>query len=78
VTPGYLLPLARAMAPGAELRLATDIADYARQAREAVPQAGFAAVSDGGAPWDGWLSTRYEQKALREGRVPQYLVFRRR
>jgi tRNA (guanine-N7-)-methyltransferase len=78
VTPGYLLPLARAMAPGAELRLATDIADYARQAREEVPQAGFAAVADSGAPWDGWLSTRYEQKALREGRVPQYLVFRRR
>lgn len=77
VTQGYLRPLCRAMAPGAELRLATDIADYARQAREEVPQAGFAVVSDSGTPWDGWLSTRYEQKALREGRVPQYLVFHR-
>ncbi len=77
VTPGYLQPLARAMAPGAELRLATDIADYARQAREEVPPAGFALHSDSGTPWDGWTSTRYEQKALREGRVPQYLVFRR-
>jgi len=28
-------------------------------------------------PWDDWLSTRYEQKALREGRVPHYLTFRR-
>jgi tRNA (guanine-N7-)-methyltransferase len=77
VTPGYLVPLARVMAPGAELRLATDIADYARQAREEVPAAGFVAVSDGAVPWDGWVSTRYEQKALREGRAPQYLVFRR-
>jgi tRNA (guanine-N7-)-methyltransferase len=77
VTPGYLVPLARVMAPGAELRLATDIADYARQAREEVPAAGFVAVSDGAVPWDGWVSTRYEQKALRDGRAPQYLVFRR-
>ncbi len=30
-----------------------------------------------GAPWDDWLSTRYEQKALREGRVPDYATFRR-
>jgi tRNA (guanine-N7-)-methyltransferase len=77
VTPGYLVPLARAMAGGAELRLATDIADYARQAREEVPPAGFTLQADSGTPWEGWLSTRYEQKALREGRVPQYLVFRR-
>ncbi len=77
VTPGYLTPLARVMAPGAELRLATDIESYADQARVEVPPAGFVAVSDSPTPWDGWLSTRYEQKALREGRRPQYLVFRR-
>ena len=78
VTPGYLGPLARAMAPGAELRLATDIPDYVRQALEQVPQAGFVRVAaPDGRPWDDWLSTRYEQKALREGRVPQYLAFRR-
>jgi tRNA (guanine-N7-)-methyltransferase len=29
-------------------------------------------------PWDGWLSTRYEQKALREGRKPIYLQFQKR
>ncbi|MBD3765884.1 MAG: tRNA (guanosine(46)-N7)-methyltransferase TrmB [Rhodobacterales bacterium] len=77
VTPGYLGPLARAMAPGAEFRLATDIADYARQAREEVPQAGFAPVSDSGTPWEDWIRTRYEAKALREGRVPEYLTWRR-
>ena len=28
-------------------------------------------------PWSDWISTRYEQKALREGRTPHYLTFRR-
>ena len=41
VTPDYLNALARVMAPGAELRVATDIADYVRQTLEEVPQAGF-------------------------------------
>ena len=27
--------------------------------------------------WPDWISTRYEQKALREGRLPHYLSFRR-
>ena len=77
VTPDHLLPLARVMAAGAEFRLATDIPDYVRQALEEVPQAGFDLVAQGGEPWDDWISTRYEQKALREGRVPHYLSFRR-
>jgi tRNA (guanine-N7-)-methyltransferase len=29
-------------------------------------------------PWPGYSGTRYETKALREGRSPCYLVFRRR
>ena len=77
VTPGYLAPLARACAPGAEFRIATDIESYAEQAREEVPKAGFAPVSDSPTPWEGWQSTRYEAKALREGRAPVYLTFRR-
>ena len=40
--------------------------------------AGFDLVAEGPEPWDDWLSTRYEQKALREGRVPHYVTFRRR
>ena len=78
VTQGYLLALARVMAPGAEFRVATDIADYVRQTLEEVPQAGFDLVAQGSTPWDDWLSTRYEQKALREGRPPHYMTFRRR
>ncbi|KUF11172.1 tRNA (guanine(46)-N(7))-methyltransferase TrmB [Pseudoponticoccus marisrubri] len=82
VTPEHLDPLARAMAPGAAFRLATDIPDYVRQALIEVPKAGFdwdaTRPGDWRAPWADWLSTRYEQKALREGRVPHYLSFTRR
>lgn len=81
VTPEHLGPLAQCMKPGAELRVATDIPDYVRQTLEEVPKAGFTwlaeAPADWRAPWDDWISTRYEQKALREGRVPHYLSFRR-
>lgn len=81
VTPEYLQPLARATAPGAQLRIATDIPDYVRQALEEVPKAGLTwtaeRASDWRVPWGDWLSTRYEQKALREGRVPHYLTFLR-
>ena len=78
VTPGYLAGLHRVMAPGAEFRVATDIPDYVRQTLEEVPKAGFDLMAEGGVAWGDWLSTRYEQKALREGRVPHYLTFRRR
>ena len=69
----FLEPLARAMKPGAELRIATDIPDYVRQALEVIssmPQLSWLAEGpqDWRKPWDGWYSTRYEQKALREGR----------
>ena len=73
-----LAALARVMAPGAELRLATDIPDYARHALEAVAASpDFAVVSAAETPWPGWPGTRYEAKALAAGRRPQYLTFRR-
>jgi len=82
VTPEHLAPLARVLAPGAMLRVATDIPDYVRQALEEVPRAGFEWLAEAPAdwrdPWDDWISTRYEQKALREGRRPHYLTFRKR
>ncbi len=81
VTPEHLEPLHRVLKPGAEFRVATDIADYVRQTLEEVPQAGFTWLAeraeDWRTPWEDWISTRYEQKALREGRVPHYLTFRR-
>tara|TARA_R110002096_G_scaffold87751_16_gene201313 strand:- start:1974 stop:2690 length:717 start_codon:yes stop_codon:yes gene_type:complete len=77
VTPGYLVSLARVMRPGAVFRVATDIPDYVRQTLEEVPPAGFDLIAQSDTPWDDWISTRYEQKALREGRPPQYVTFRR-
>ncbi|WP_319824492.1 tRNA (guanine(46)-N(7))-methyltransferase TrmB [Thalassovita sp.] len=82
VTQEHLQPLARVLKPGAVFRVATDIPDYVRQTLEEVPKAGFDWLAerpqDWREPWDDWMSTRYEQKALREGRVPHYLTFRKR
>ncbi len=77
VTPGYLAGLARVMATGADFRVAADIPDYVRQTLQEVPRAGFTLINQASTPWDDWPSTRYEQKALREGRAPHYLTFRR-
>jgi tRNA (guanine-N7-)-methyltransferase len=82
VNPSSLDQLARIMAPGAVLRLATDIGDYVRHALAALERDGrFAAPAgepaDWCEPWPGWPGTRYEAKALRQGRTPHYLSFRR-
>lgn len=78
-----LAALARAMRKGAELRFATDIDDYAGWTLARIlrsPHFEWKAQSaqDWLNPWDGWASTRYEEKALREGRTPAYLTFVRR
>ncbi len=81
VTPEHLAPLARVMKPGAILRVATDIPDYVRQTLEQVPLHHFDWLAerpgDWRTPWEDWQPTRYEIKALRAGRVPHYLTFRR-
>jgi tRNA (guanine-N7-)-methyltransferase len=75
--------LARILRPGGTFRFATDIADYAawtlvRLLRS--PHFDWMAerAEDWRKPWSGYPGTRYENKALREGRTPCYLVFRRR
>ena len=78
VSPEPLALLARALAPGGEFRVATDIEDYVRQALEEAPRAGFVLErGPTGEAWSDWIRTRYEAKALREGRTPSYLTFRR-
>lgn len=81
VTQEHLQPLAEVLKPGAIFRVATDIPDYVRQTLQEVPKAGFEWLAEGPTdwrePWEDWISTRYEQKALREGRTPHYLTFRR-
>lgn len=75
--------LARVMTPGAQLRFATDIDDYAGWAlarvRDATDFAWTAATSaDWLTPWEGWTQTKYEAKAMAAGRKPVYLTFVRR
>ncbi len=78
-SPENLAALARVMKPGAEIRLATDIPDYVTHSLEAFAGAPeFERVSaDFTEAWPGWHRTRYEEKALREGRTPSYVIHRR-
>jgi tRNA (guanine-N7-)-methyltransferase len=82
VAPALLADLARAMRPGGELRLATDIASYAGEMLLAVRREG-SFVWQARTPGDwrerpaDWPETRYEQKARREGRSPYYFSLRR-
>ena len=78
-----LAALARVMRPGAELRFATDIDDYAGWTlARALRSPDFAweaeRPDEWRRPWAGWPGTRYEEKARREGRGSAYLTFRRR
>ncbi len=80
VQPALLGELARVMRPGAELRIGTDIGDYARTVLLAMrDEPRFAWTARGPADWrvrpDDWPITRYEQKAVREGRRSTYLRF---
>lgn len=77
-----LAELARILRPGAELRIATDIGEHARWIL-------LAARAQGGFRWSAarpmdwrerptdWPPTRYEQKAIREGRRCYYFRFLR-
>jgi tRNA (guanine-N7-)-methyltransferase len=73
---------ARVMKPGALFRFASDIDHYVNwtllHCREH-PAFDWQARSaaDWHAPYDAWPGTRYEAKALREGRQPAYLTFKR-
>jgi tRNA (guanine-N7-)-methyltransferase len=83
VSPALLTSLARVMRPGGELRLATDIAPYAREMLLAVRHEGsFDWTAAQPLDWrqrpDDWPETRYERKAGREGRRANYFRFIRR
>jgi tRNA (guanine-N7-)-methyltransferase len=78
-----LKQFARVLKPGGELRFATDIPDYAVYALARVTRSpDFAwtaeAAGDWRKPWPRFSPTRYEAKAVREGRTPNYFIFRRK
>ena len=75
--------IARIVRPGGEFRFASDIADYVAWTLMRLmcsPDFNWTAeqASDWRLAWPGFSGTRYEAKAKREGRVPCYLIFRRR
>ena len=75
--------IARALRPGGEFRFASDIPDYVawtlvRVLRQPAFDWTAERADDWRRPWEGFTRTRSEAKAVREGRTPCYLMFRRR
>jgi tRNA (guanine-N7-)-methyltransferase len=76
----FLDALARVLAPGAELRVATDDRDYLVWILERLTgHPAFRWTAQSAADWRDrpadWPPTRYEQKAVAAGRRPTYLRF---
>jgi tRNA (guanine-N7-)-methyltransferase len=83
VSPETLSAIARLLQPGGVFRFASDIDDYVGWTLTRVlasPDLDWPAMNaaDWRMPYPDWPGTRYEAKALREGRVPSYLTFVRR
>ena len=77
-----LAELARVLRSGGEFRFASDNGDYAAQALRLARQSGdFAWTAERAADWRerpaDWPETRYERKALGDGRKSTYLKFSR-
>jgi len=88
VSPLLLGHAARLLKPGSQMRIASDIPDYIRWAlmqvqmhNRAAGREAFRWTAETKADWtdrpDDWPQTRYEAKALREGREATYLTFLR-
>ena len=74
---------ARVLKQGGQFRFASDIESYVNWGlRHVLDHGGFnwmaQKASDWHDPWPEWISTRYEQKAIREGRTPAYFIFERK
>lgn len=72
--------LARLLSQTGELRIATDVKQYADWAKEQIEQSGLFYQTNENIrkPFSDWYSTRYEQKGLKAGRTPTYLVYRKK
>jgi tRNA (guanine-N7-)-methyltransferase len=75
--------IARILRRGGEFRFVTDIPSYVGWTLARVLRSGLFTwtaerADDWRNPWPGFLRTRYESKALREARMPCYLIFRRK
>lgn len=82
VNPENLDRMARVLKPGGRFHFASDIDSYVNWTlQHCLAHPSFAWLADGSADWKvpfgNWVQTRYEAKALREGRQPAYLRFGR-
>lgn len=82
ISPWSVNEFARIVKPGGLVRVATDIPVYCRWTLQHFgADERFCWQAEGPDDWreppKDWVSTRYEAKALREGRTPAYLDFRR-
>lgn len=82
VSPVNLGRFARVLKPGGEFRFASDIDTYVNWTLQHCKAHGAFAwqareSADWHTPYEGWPGTRYEAKAIREGRRPAYLTFKR-
>jgi tRNA (guanine-N7-)-methyltransferase len=82
LNPAMFAALARLLTPGGELRIGTDIGDYARTiliAARTVPLLRWSArrSQDWRQRPSDWPGTRYEAKAIEAGRRCTYLTFTR-
>ena len=78
-----LAALARVLKPGGTFRFASDIDDYVGWVLQRIARSpdfvwSAETADDWRTPYPGWPGTRYEAKAIREGRTPSYLTFLRR
>lgn len=82
VSPANLDRFARVLKPGGRFHFASDIDSYVNWTlqhceRHRAFEWLAAGPADWRTPYDGWPGTRYEAKAMREGRTPAYLRFLR-
>ena len=83
IQPASIAELARVLRPGGDFRFVTDIAGYAAWTLTRVMRSPYFTwtaerAADWKLPWPGFAGTRYEAKAKRVGRLPCYLIFKRR
>ena len=77
----YNIPhLYRLLANDGELMLATDVAPYVEWALEKMAESGLFQQTKRAihTPPKDWIPTRYEKKGIAAGRIPSYLIFKKK
>ena len=80
LTGANLKEVSRLLKKGGELRVATDVADYASWALDQIECSDLfeSKKEDIYTPPAEWISTRYEKKGIRAGRKPVYFIYEKK